>query len=66
MNSIAAYFLADYFGRQISDAFRIHLGDAPFRIFGAQLELLTRGTLQLSIYWLILFWMYRRKIFLRI
>jgi predicted acyltransferase len=66
MNSIAAYFLADYFGRQISDAFRIHLGDAPFRIFGAELELLTRGALQLSIYWLILFWMYRRKIFLRI
>jgi predicted acyltransferase len=66
MNSIAAYFLADYFGRQVSDAFRIHLGDAPFRIFGGQLELLTRGALQLSIYWLILFWMYRRKIFLRI
>jgi predicted acyltransferase len=66
MNSIAAYFLADYFGRQISDAFRIHLGDAPFRIFGSNLELLTRGALQLSIYWLILFWMYRRKIFLRI
>ncbi len=66
MNSIAAYFLADYFGRQISEAFRIHLGAAPFRIFGAELELLTRGAVQLATYWLILFWMYRRKIFLRI
>ncbi len=66
MNSIAAYFLADYFGRLIADAFRIHLGTTPFQIFGARLELLTRGALQLLIYWLILFWMYRRKIFLRI
>ncbi len=66
MNSIAAYFLADYFGRQISDAFRIHLGAAPFQIFGARLELLTRGAVQLGVYWSILLWMYRRKIFLRI
>jgi len=66
MNSIAAYFLADYFGRQIADAFRIHVGAAPFQIFGAGLEPLTRGAVQLLTYWLILFWMYRRKIYLRI
>jgi predicted acyltransferase len=66
MNSIAAYFLADYFGRQVADAFRIHLGAAPFQIFGTGLESLMRGTLQLLIYYSILLWMYRRKIFLRI
>jgi predicted acyltransferase len=66
MNSIAAYFLADYFGRQIAEAFRIHLGTAPFQVFGTGLEPLTRGALQLLTYWVILFWMYRRKIFLRI
>ncbi len=66
MNSIAAYFLADYFGRQIAEAFRIHLGSAPFQVFGTALEPLMRGTLQLLTYWLILLWMYRRKIFLRI
>ena len=66
MNSIAAYFLADYFGTQIADAFRIHIGAAPFRVFGTALEPMTRGALQLLTYWLILFWMYRRKIFLRI
>jgi heparan-alpha-glucosaminide N-acetyltransferase len=66
MNSIAAYFLADCFGGQIADAFRIHIGAAPFRVFGTALEPLTRGALQLVTYWLILFWMYRRKIFLRI
>ncbi len=66
MNSIAAYFLADYFGRLVGDAFRIHLGTAPFQIFGTGLEPLMRGALQLLTYWLILLWMYRRKIFLRI
>ncbi len=66
MNSIAAYFLADYFGRLIADAFRIHLGTAPFQVFGTGLEPLMRGALQLLTYWLILLWMYRRKIFLRI
>jgi len=66
MNSIAAYFLADYFGRLIADAIRVHLAWVPFRIFGAGVEPLTRGGLQLFVYWLILLWMYRRKIFLRI
>jgi predicted acyltransferase len=66
MNSIAAYLLADYFGRQVAEAFRIHLNPDLFRVFGAGLEPLTRGALQLLTYWLILFWMYRRKIFLRI
>jgi len=66
VNSIAAYFLADYFGHQIADAFRIHLGSAPFLVFGTRFETLTRGAVQLLSYWLILFWMYRRKIFLRI
>jgi heparan-alpha-glucosaminide N-acetyltransferase len=66
MNSIAAYFIADYFGRQVLDAFRIHLGEAPFRVFGENLLILTRGAVQLTVYWLVLLWMYRRKIFLRV
>jgi predicted acyltransferase len=66
MNSVAAYFLADYFGHQIADAFSIHLGATPFLILGTKLALLTRGAVQLLSYWLILFWMYRRKVFLRI
>jgi predicted acyltransferase len=66
MNSIAAYFIADYFGRQVADAFRIHISAAPFQIFGIGLEPLMRGAAQLLVYWAILLWMYRRKIFLRI
>lgn len=66
MNSIAAYFLNDYFGRQIEDAYRIHFGPGPFQIFGTALAPLTRGVVMLATYWLILLWMYRRKLFLRI
>ena len=35
-------------------------------MFGAGLERFIRGVVVLSVYWLMLFWMYRRKIFLRI
>ena len=66
MNSIAAYLIAHLFDRFIADSFRIHLGQNAFRIFGAPLEPLLLGAAVLTMYWLILFWMYRRKVFLRI
>jgi heparan-alpha-glucosaminide N-acetyltransferase len=66
MNSIAAYMISDYFGRMISDAYRINVGSAPFLVLGPGLEPILRGGTILLTFWLILFWMYRRKIFLRI
>ena len=67
MNSIAAYLLADGpLGHFIGSSFLIHLGTGTFSIFGAALEPLMLGIAMLTTYWLILFWMYRRKIFLRI
>lgn len=66
MNSIAAYLIADLFGESIERNLRIHLGYRPFQLFGTALEPLMFGIVALLIYWLILFWMYRRKIFLRI
>jgi len=66
MNSIAAYLIAHLFDRFIADSFRIHLGQNAFRIFGAAIEPLLLGAAVLLMYWLILFWMYRRKLFLRI
>jgi hypothetical protein len=44
----------------------IHLGHKPFQILGAALEPLLVGISLLTIYWLILYWMFRRNIFLRI
>ena len=66
MNSIAAYLIAHLFERFIADSFRINLGQNAFKIFGAGLEPFMLGAAVLSMYWLILFWMYRRKLFLKI
>jgi len=66
MNSIAAYLIAHLFERFISDSFRIHLGPNAFRFLGSGVEPFIQGAAVLGVYWLILFWMYRRKLFLRI
>ncbi len=66
MNSIAAYLIAHLFERFIASSFRIHLGPNAFHVFGDALAPLVEGAAILLTFWLILFWMYRRKIFLRI
>ncbi|MGI8988881.1 MAG: acyltransferase family protein [Bryobacteraceae bacterium] len=66
MNSIAAYLIAHLFNNFIADSFHIHLGRGSFQTFGAPLEPLVTGAAVLLTYWLILLWMYGRRIFLRI
>jgi heparan-alpha-glucosaminide N-acetyltransferase len=66
MNSMAAYLIAHLFDRFILDSFRIHLGVHAFQFFGTGVEPLMRGLAVVLAYWLILFWMYRRKLFLRV
>jgi heparan-alpha-glucosaminide N-acetyltransferase len=66
MNSMAAYLIAHLFDRFIVDSFRIHLGERAFQFLGTGLEPLLRGMAVLLVYWLMLFWMYRRKLFLRV
>jgi predicted acyltransferase len=66
MNSMAAYLIAHLFEEFIVSSFRIHLGPRPFQILGLGLEPLLLGIAVLLTYWVLLFWMYRRQIFLRI
>ncbi|MCW5979184.1 MAG: DUF5009 domain-containing protein [Bryobacteraceae bacterium] len=66
MNSIAAYMIAHLFGDFLAQSLRIHLGQDVFKLLGAQLELPMQGAAVLLCYWLILLWMYRRKLFLKI
>ena len=66
MNSIAAYLIAEMLRGFVTDSFRIHLGAHFFALFGSGLEPLVRGCAILAVYWLVLFWMYRRKIFLKV
>jgi heparan-alpha-glucosaminide N-acetyltransferase len=66
MNSIAAYLIAHLWEEFIVNNLHINLGYQVFRMFGLGLEPLMVGIAVMLIYWLILFWMYRRKLFLRI
>lgn len=66
MNSIAAYMIAHLFEDFFRSSFRIHLGQNWARQFGPGLEPLVEGAVILACYWLILYWMYRRKLFLKI
>ena len=66
MNSIAAYCIAHFMENFIVSTFRIHLGPHFFQFLGTGLEPLLEGAAVLTCYWLVLLWMYRRKLFLKI
>jgi hypothetical protein len=63
---IAAYCLVHLIDSFIRSTLLTHMGHAPFLIFGKAFETFLLGTASLLVLWLILFRMYRRKIFLRI
>ncbi|MEX2044380.1 MAG: hypothetical protein WD941_03440, partial [Opitutus sp.] len=66
MNSIAAYVIAHVVEDFTLKALRTHLGADTFRLFGAAYEPFVSGAAALFIMWLILYWMYKRKLFLKI
>ncbi|TAE32333.1 MAG: hypothetical protein EAZ91_05595 [Cytophagales bacterium] len=65
-NSIAAYCIAHLIESFVKSSLYTHLGASPFRVFGEAYEPLLIGGVVLLIYWLILRWMYRKKLFIRI
>src|SRR6266481_5933161 len=66
MNSIAAYCIVHFMEEFLDSTFRVHLGPNFFQFAGAGLEPFFRGAAILLCYWIVLFWMYRRKLFLKI
>jgi predicted acyltransferase len=66
MNSIATYCLVELISRFISNSLFTHLGHASFQVFGPAFEPLLVGAATLGVLYLILLWMYRRKLFIRI
>jgi len=66
MNSIAAYLIAHLWEAFIISSFRIHLGPDFFGVFGPGLQTVLRGVAVLAVYWIVLYWMYRRRLFLRL
>jgi heparan-alpha-glucosaminide N-acetyltransferase len=55
MNSIAAYWIAHVLEDPIADSLRIHLGAA-----------FASGPVVLALEWVLLYWMYRRRLFLKV
>jgi heparan-alpha-glucosaminide N-acetyltransferase len=66
MNSIAAYCMAHLFEGFVFKNLTTHFGENAFAVFGAAYEPLLHGAAVLLAFWFLLYWMYRRKIFLRI
>jgi predicted acyltransferase len=66
VNSIVAYCMEWLAAGFVHDALLRHIGEDAFRTFGPAYEPLVLGALTLLILWLILLWMYRRKVFVRI
>lgn len=65
-NSIAAYLLAHGFDSYVEKNLLTHLRPDTFRVFGAAYQPLLLGAATLLILWLILHWMWKRKLFLKI
>ncbi len=66
MNSITAYCIAHFMEEFLIGSFRTNLGLHFFEFLGTRLQPLMEGAAVLFCYWLVLFWMYRRKLFLKI
>ena len=65
-NSIATYCISHLFEKFIVQNLATHFGKNIFLPLGEPYEPVVRGAWILLIMWAVLFWMYRRKIFLRI
>ncbi len=63
MNSITAYCLARV---DLATPLLRHLGDDTFELFGWAYQPIVLGATVLLLRWLILYWMYRNRVFIRI
>jgi predicted acyltransferase len=66
LNPITLYCLWQLMGSFVRDNLKRHLGPDIFEVFGAPYAPILERVLVLLIFWLILLWMCRRKIFLRV
>jgi len=65
-NSIAVYVMSWTLEEPITRALVRHFGTTPFTVLGPPFEPVLKGAAVLTVFWLVLWWMYRRRIFLKI
>jgi heparan-alpha-glucosaminide N-acetyltransferase len=66
MNSIAIYAMSMLLKGWTGKTLQTHLGEDVFKIFGSMNVPFVQATMVGLVFWLVCWWMYRRKIFLRI
>ncbi|MBI5766546.1 MAG: DUF5009 domain-containing protein [Verrucomicrobia bacterium] len=66
MNSIAIYAMGMLLRSWTAKTLQTHLGENVFKMFGSAWAPAVQATLVGLMFWLVCWWMYRRKIFLRI
>lgn len=65
-NSLAFYLMRHALEVPLAKGLKQHLGKEIFRVFGRPYQPVLIGACSLAILWLIAFWMYRRKIFIKL
>lgn len=66
MNSLAFYVMRHTLELWLASTLMLHFGRETFEVFGEDLRPVMTGGISLFILWLIVWWMYRRKLFLRL
>ena len=65
-NSIVAYVMSWTIEHFVSENLVRHFGRAPFQWLGPAFEPVLRGATVLLVFWLILHWLYKKRVFVRI
>jgi predicted acyltransferase len=65
-NSIAMYVLVHVATDYLNRSWLIHLGRGPFEVLGPQFVPVLLGACTLFVFWLMLAWMYRHRVYIRI
>jgi heparan-alpha-glucosaminide N-acetyltransferase len=72
-NSIFIYCAYHLAGGWVRETLKIHLalpekywGFETYKVFGLEYESIVRGALVILVFWLVLLWMYRKRIFIKI
>ena len=66
LNPITLYVMWQVFVGPVRESVKIHLGQQVFESFGEIYSPMLERVTVLFVFWLILYWMYRRKLFIRI
>jgi len=66
MNSIAAYVLAHTVNDFIDESFKTNISQNYNMIFGESYHTLVSGFVILAVEWWVLYWMYKKKLFIKI